>query len=145
MLSTARAGIGPAIDFPETAEPEVAASPESSPARSVNSIKEPQVQSALFESTSERSLTPVASCVGLPPVSIGRRTFAGTFADSEFPYNQYSYADTLVAPAQVYCFADFRLLEPLKNLALQRLSQTLRTVDCEFTPASDENRKAYCL
>lgn len=80
----------------------------------------------------------MTSCVGLPPAKIVRQTFAGTFADSDFPYNKYSYAKTLIAHAQVYCFADCHLLEPLKELALQLLSQTLRRVDCEFAPASNE-------
>lgn len=93
------------------------------------------------EPTSGRPLTPVTSCVGLPPANIVRQTFAGTFADSEFSYKKYSYAKTLVAHAQVYCFADCHLLEPLKELALQRLSQALRRVDCESAPASDEIAK----
>lgn len=109
-----------------------------STARSADSIDEPQVQNALLESTFERPLIPVTCWVSLPPVSIVRRTFTGIFVDSEFRYSQYSYADTLVAHAQAYYFADSHLLEPLKNLALQRLSQTLRKVDCTFAAASEE-------
>ncbi|MCJ1474756.1 hypothetical protein MMC13_003416 [Lambiella insularis] len=128
----------PAADWPELTDTAIAASPELLPARSVDSIDEPQAQSALFESTSERPLTPVGACVGLPPVSFVRQTFAGVFADGHFPYDQYSYTATLLAHAQVYCFADCHFLEPLKNLALQRLSQTLRRVNCEFAAAGDE-------
>lgn len=126
----------PATNFQEVAEGDFAPSLDLLLARNMDSLDEPGVQSALFESTSERPLTPVASCVGLPPVRIVRRTFAGTFADSQFPYNQFSFTKALVAHAQVYCFADSHLLEPLKNLALQRLSQTLRKVDCEVADAS---------
>ena len=128
----------PAADWPEATNAEIRPSPGLLPTRSADSIDEPQTQSALFESTSERPLTPVGTCIGLPPVSVVRQTFAGMFADGDFPYHQYSYKAPLLAHAQVYCFADCYFLEPLKNLALQRLSQTLRRVDCEFAAASNE-------
>ncbi|KAK5189260.1 hypothetical protein LTR47_011258 [Exophiala xenobiotica] len=80
----------PARRLSEAVDAELARSPELLPAGSDNSIDEPQVQSDLFESTLERPLTPVLSCVGLPPAIIVRRTLTGMFADREYPYKECS-------------------------------------------------------
>jgi hypothetical protein len=96
------------------------------------------VQKALIESYETRPLTPISRCLNIePPVEV-YKTAAGMFEDASFPYASHCYLGPLLAHAQVYSFAQYHFLPSLQTIALQRLTQVLRRMDCSETHAIHE-------
>jgi hypothetical protein len=96
------------------------------------------VQKALIESFETRPLTPISRCLNIePPVEVSK-TAAGMFEDASFPYADHCYLGPLLAHAQVYSFAQYHFLPSLQTIALQRLTQFLRRMDCSETHAIHE-------
>ena len=100
--------------------------------------EDPDLQSAILQSCSTRPLTPLGRCVGLSHIAIMCKTAGGLFEDQDFPYQKYSYQAPMFAHAEVYSFAKYHLLPALQNLALQRMTQTLRSIDCSVDDAEEE-------
>ena len=97
-----------------------------------------ELQGAILESCSVRPLTPLGRCVGLSLVVNMRKTAGGIFEDQDFPFCDYSYRELLLAHAEVYAFAKYHMLPSLQELALQRMIQTLRKIDCSVEDAQEE-------
>jgi hypothetical protein len=100
--------------------------------------EDPDLQSAILPSCSIRPLTPLGKCIGLSSIPTMRKTAGGVFDDQDFPYQKYSYYAPLFAHAEVYSFAKYHLLSALQMLALQRITQTLRNIDCSVEHAGEE-------
>ena len=98
----------------------------------------PDIQNAIFQSCRTRPLTPLGRCNGLPPLLTTRRTAGGVFESQAFPYRNYSYHVPLFAHAEVYSFAKYHDVPALQYLALQRMTQTLRGIDCSLKYAGEE-------
>lgn len=96
------------------------------------------VQKALIESFETRPLTPISRCLDIEPPVEAYKTAAGMFEDASFPYANHCYLGPLLAHAQVYSFAQYHLLPSLQTIALQRLTQVLRRMDCSETHAIPE-------
>jgi hypothetical protein len=85
-----------------------------------------------------RSLTPIDRCldVGLP---VERRLAeAGRFEELPFLYSGHYYLGVLLAHARVYTFAQYHFVTRLQELALQRMTQTLKRIDCQQAHAASE-------
>ncbi|KIV84208.1 hypothetical protein PV11_06175, partial [Exophiala sideris] len=100
--------------------------------------EDPDLQEAIFESCSMRPLTPLGRCIGLAPVMTRYKTAAGVSEEHEFPHDTFSYREPLLAHVEVYSFAKYHLLQPLQDLALQRMIITLRKLDCLAKEAEQE-------
>jgi hypothetical protein len=96
------------------------------------------VQKALIESFETRPLTPISRCLGIEPPVEAYKTAAGVFEGASFPYANHCYLGLLLAHARVYSFARYHLLPSLQKVALQRLTQVLRRMDCSETHAVPE-------
>jgi hypothetical protein len=110
------------------------------PASSLDHLdgKDPSLQQAILESYSVRPLTPLGKCVGLSPVAVVRNTAGGDFECENFPSSTYSYHEPLMVHAQIYSFAKHHSVLVLRNLALQRMTQTLRKINCSAEHAKEE-------
>jgi hypothetical protein len=123
------------IEEASAPEPE----PEPSPAAVEDGEGEDlELQKALLESHSVRPLTPLGRCVGFPTIETVRKTAGGYFNGENFPYLDFSYQAPLLAHAEVYAFAKYHHLPSLQRLALQRMTQTLRNIDCAVNHAQEE-------
>jgi hypothetical protein len=100
--------------------------------------EDPDFQNAILQSCNIRPLTPLGKCIGLSPIATMRKSAGGVFEDQDFPYQNYSYQAPLFAHAEVYSFAKYHLLPALQNLALQRMTQILRSIDCSAEHAGEE-------
>jgi hypothetical protein len=65
-----------------------------------------------------------------------RITASEIFECEDFPDRDYSYRAPLFAHAEVYEFATYHQLPGLQELALQRMTQTLRKIDCSINHAT---------
>jgi hypothetical protein len=96
------------------------------------------LQKALIESFETRPLTPISKCLNIESPVEAYKTAAGMFEDASFPYANHYYLGPLLAHARVYSFAQYHLLPSLRTIALQRLTQVLRRMDCSETHAIHE-------
>lgn len=125
---------GSGIHASETRLDDLAAEPSSLEA------EDPELQTAMFESSSMRPLTPLGA--GVPPIITAYKTAAGVFEDWKFPHEAFSYLEPLLAHVEVYSFAKYHSLSGLQQLALQRTIVTLRKLNCSLPVAEQELTKA---
>ncbi|EXJ81523.1 hypothetical protein A1O1_07587 [Capronia coronata CBS 617.96] len=124
----------------EAVEPlaEAEAAPEPPPEPDYSDVEDLELQNAILDSCSQRPLTPLGTCVGLPPVTTTYKTAAGLFEEEEFPIHSFSYREPLLAHVEVYSFGKYHFLRGLQDLALQRMIVTLRKIDCSVKYAREE-------
>ena len=97
-----------------------------------------ELQSAFLQSCSVRPLTPLGRCLVMSPIITLRKTEGGMFEDQDFPFRGYSYRAPLFAHAEVYDFTKYHQLSDLQQLALRRMMQALRKMDCSVEHAQEE-------